>query len=241
MKIFVGYGYDVRDAWIEDSVFRLVKAFGDEVTTGKEIFGQNLDEGVRGQIAQSHALIGFTTRREQIVGLTDRWTIHQWVKDELGIALDAEPPIPFVEVRETQVDPQDGRLGGRARITYDEQHRDRCLVDLAEAIGGWHRRPTAFEIELMPEDFTKEVRPLLLRDPPLRCGYHVLATDAIEEGEEVSTKILKRPGRLAIRTGAVPRDASIMIKVWSGTNQLLWSSDWQPVESRIIYLEKTAI
>jgi hypothetical protein len=32
-----------------------------------------------------------------------------------------------------------------------------------------------------------------------------------------------------------------MIKIWSGTNQLLWSSDWQPVESRIIYLEKTAI
>ena len=237
MKICVGYGYDVRDAWIEDSVFRLVKAFGDEVTSGKEIFGQNLDSGVRNEIARSHALIGFTTRRDPI-GAMDTWTTYQWVKDELATAATAQPPIPFVEVRETQVDTQGGMLGGRARITYDEQHRDRCLVDLAEAIGGWHRLPRAFEIELMPEDFAKEVRPLLLRDPGLRCRYHVLARDGTEEGPEFPTTILKRPGRLAIRTGAVSRDAAIMVKIWSGTNQLLWSSDWQPVESRIIYLEK---
>ncbi|HEV3210112.1 MAG TPA: hypothetical protein VGY91_07590, partial [Chthoniobacterales bacterium] len=63
MKIFVGYGYNERDEWIEDSAFRLVKAFGDEVTSGKEIFGQILDIGVRDEIARSHALIGFTTRR----------------------------------------------------------------------------------------------------------------------------------------------------------------------------------
>ena len=93
----------------------------------------------------------------------------------------------------------------------------------------------------MPEDFTKEVRLLLWRDPSLRCRYHVLARDGTEEGPEFPTTILKRPGRLAIRTGAVSRDASIMIKIWSGTNQLLWVSDWQPVESRIIHLERTAI
>jgi hypothetical protein len=93
---------------------------------------------------------------------------------------------------------QGGMLGGRARIAYDEQHRDRCLVDLAEAIGGWHRLPKAFEIELMPEDFAKEVRPLLLRDAGLRCRYHVLARDGTAEGPEFPTTILKRLGRLAI-------------------------------------------
>jgi hypothetical protein len=35
MKIFVGYGYNARDPWIEDLVFRLIKAFGDEPTHGK--------------------------------------------------------------------------------------------------------------------------------------------------------------------------------------------------------------
>ena len=224
MKIFVGYGYNPRDAWIEDSVFRLIRAFGDEVTTGKEIFGQILDNGVRAEIALSHALIGFTTRRDPI-GAMGTWTTHQWVKDELTTAANALPPIPFVEVRETQVDPQGGMVGALASITYDEQHRDRCLVDLAEAIGGWHRRPTGFEIELMPEDFAREIRPLLLRDPHLRCGYHVLASDGTEEGPEFRTNILRRPGRLAIRTGAVSRDAAIMVKIWSGTNHLLWSSD----------------
>jgi hypothetical protein len=239
MKIFVGYGYNPRDAWIEDLVFPLIEAFGDEVTSGKEIAGQNLDSGVRAEIARSHALIGFTTRREPI-GNTGEWTTHQWVKDELATAVSAQPPIPFVEVRETQVDRQGGILGGRARITFDEQHRDRCLVELAQAIGSWHRLPIACQIELMPEDFAREVRPLLRRGPgALRCSYHVLAENGTEEGPENPTAILALPGRLAIRTGPVSQDASILIKIRdANTNQLLWISDWHPVKSQIIHLEK---
>jgi hypothetical protein len=59
MKIFVGYRYNPRDAWIEDLVFRLIEAFGDQVVSGKEIFGENLDDGVRTEIkvlADEHPL-----------------------------------------------------------------------------------------------------------------------------------------------------------------------------------------
>lgn len=238
MKIFVGYGYNSRDLWIESLVFRLIDAFGDSVESGKEIFGQNLDEGVKAKIAECDALIGFTTRREQI-GTSDAWTTHQWVRDELLTAANAARPIPFVEVRETQVQEPGGMLAGRARINYNEANRALCLVEIAEAIGRWHQQPASFDIELMPEDFTREVRPLLLRPGALRCVYHVIPPKGVDEGPELPTNILRRPGRLAIRTGAVPRDASITVKVWSATNQLLWSSDLQPVESRVLHLTKT--
>lgn len=41
MKIFVGYGYNARDAWIEDLVFRLIKAFADEPVHGRVTYGNN--------------------------------------------------------------------------------------------------------------------------------------------------------------------------------------------------------
>lgn len=240
MKIFIGYGYNPRDKWIEDLVFPLVESFGDDVVSGKEIFGQELDDGVRGEIAESAALIGFATRRDSI-GSGGTWTTHQWVRDELLTAANAQPPIPFVEVRETQVDGQGGMLANRARITYDEAQRDRCLVDIATVIGRWHRQAAAsgsFLLELLPDDFSKEIRPLL-QDPDLRCLYRVLEEDEMDAGSDVVTPIRRLRGRMAIRTGPVPRDALIQVEVWQGRSKLLWASEWQKVDSRIINLDKS--
>ncbi len=58
MRIFVGYGYNDRDKWVEDFVFPLIEAFGDTPVAGKEIFGQNLNDGVRGLIKECDALMG---------------------------------------------------------------------------------------------------------------------------------------------------------------------------------------
>jgi hypothetical protein len=43
MKIFVGYGYNERDKWVEDLVFPRIEAFGDRPVSGQEIFGQDLN------------------------------------------------------------------------------------------------------------------------------------------------------------------------------------------------------
>jgi hypothetical protein len=234
MKIFVGYGYNDRDTWVEDLVFPLILALGDEVVTGKEIFGEKLDDGVRSEIGESDALIGFTTRRDPLAG-GNSWTTHEWVRDELLYAANLKPPIPFVEVRETQVDPQFGMLIGRARINYEEKARDRCLVELAQTISRWHHSAASFQVDLMPEDFSNEIRPKL-GDSGLRCVYQVL-NKKWEEGQEIDTPIRPFPGRLAIRTGAVPRDAMIRVAVYQDRERL-WSSRWQPVESRTIHLSR---
>src|SRR2546425_7914723 len=66
MRIFVGYGYNERDKWIEDYVIPLVIAFGCEVVHGKAVYGGALpDEGMKA-IRTSDAVIGFTTRREAL-------------------------------------------------------------------------------------------------------------------------------------------------------------------------------
>jgi len=39
MRIYIGYGYNERDKWIEDYVIPLVVAFGCEVAHGKAVYG----------------------------------------------------------------------------------------------------------------------------------------------------------------------------------------------------------
>jgi prophage antirepressor-like protein len=86
MRIFVAYGYNERDRWVEELVFPVIRAFGDEVVTGEELQGEQITDAVIAKIRSSDALIGFLTRRDQI-GSSDRWTTHRWVTDEISQAV----------------------------------------------------------------------------------------------------------------------------------------------------------
>lgn len=64
MRVFVGYGYNQRDQWVDDYVLPLLVAFGCEVVHGKAVYGGALPDEVIMAIRTSDAAIGFTTRRE---------------------------------------------------------------------------------------------------------------------------------------------------------------------------------
>src|SRR5579859_1530256 len=134
MKIFVGYGYNERDQWVERLVFPIIEAMGDEVVSGKDLYGQPITGAVGVRIKESNAVIGFTTRRDQLAN--GGWTTHQWVKDELLHGLNCN--LPIVEVREQGVQDQEGMLGGLQRIAYEEAQRDLLMVELVRAISRWH-------------------------------------------------------------------------------------------------------
>jgi hypothetical protein len=119
MKIFVGYGYNERDHWIEKLVFPLIVSFGAEVVSGKEVAGQLLGDAVCGLIKRSDAMIGFTTRRGDVDPGGAMWGTHRWVTDELTAAYTLE--VPFAEVREAGITPQEGMLVGRGYIPYEEE------------------------------------------------------------------------------------------------------------------------
>jgi hypothetical protein len=163
MRIFVGYGYNPRDAWIEDKVFPLVEAFGSEVVHGKVLAGQELPNSIKYLIDSSDGLIRFATQREKLKD-REEWITHPWVRDELIYALDREKNV--LEVREQGVAELSG-LAGRDRqyVPYEEAKRGECLIGVVETLGAWHRRTTE-RFQLLPDE---AVRPYI--DKP--CTYWI--------------------------------------------------------------------
>jgi hypothetical protein len=228
MKVFVGFGYNDRDKWVPDLVFSIIRAFGDEVMTGEDQQGEQITDAVRLKIQQSTAFIGFATRRDQIG--EGKWTTHRWVTDEMALALAQK--IPVVEVREQGVDDQGGILGDRQRIVYDENQRDKCLVELVKTIGKWHQ-VNRVKLQLLPDEYAHEIFPLL-RKEDLRCTYRLLS-DGMEQGE-IATKVVPIKGGLFIEAKDVPRDALIQVHVrYQGTS---WISSFESIDSLGIRLQK---
>ena len=223
MKIFVAYGYNERDQWVKDMVFPIIEAFGDEVVTGDQTYEGSIPENVKSSIERSDALIGFTTRRAP-ENVTMSPT-HQWVVSELASAVTLNRRV--VEVREQGVDPQGGLHQGLQRINYDEQARDKCLVEIAKAVGSWHKTGT-IRLRLLPEALFQVLRPLRT-DPELSCQYTVRIGSY--ESDPRDTKIIAITGGLFIEASNVPRDPLTMIRIDIKYRERIWSSDYEPVDT----------
>ena len=223
MKIFVAYGYNERDQWVKDMVFPIIEAFGAEVVTGDQTYEGSIPENVRSSIERSDALIGFTTRRDPQNATMS--PTHQWVVSELASAVTLNRRV--VEVREQGVDPQGGLHQGLQRINYDEQARDKCLVEIVKAVGSWHKTGTV-RLRLLPEELFKVLRPLRT-DPELSCQYTVRIGSY--ESEPRDTKIIAITGGLFIEASNVPRDPLTMIRIDIKHRDRTWSSDYEPIDT----------
>jgi hypothetical protein len=228
MKIFVGYGYNDRDQWIGSYVFDLIRAFGAEPISGKEIPGEKLEDGVRETIKNSDALLGFATRRAKMKN--GKYTTHQWVKDEIITALESD--LPFLEIREKCVDPQLGMSGGRQYLIYDPSSRDLCLIELAKAIGKWSRN-LPVKLQLLPETVTQVIRPFIGK-PGFRCSYKVLQNGI--ESRIKETKLTPQKGGLFVLVPGLNPLALIQISVEAGGKQ--WTSDYESVDAVSIKLQE---
>ena len=224
MRIFIGYGYNERDKWIEDLVFPLVESFGAEVVSGKEAHGSIISSAIRNQIEQSDALMAFLTKRK------DTGETHRWVSDELSIGIAHN--IHVLEVREIGVNDQGGIAGDRQRIEYDENRRDKCLVEIARAVGRWQRKSNV-NIKLLPQDFVDSVRPLLKRSE-FKCTYNLI--DGKTEKFDVSTEVRPITGGLFVKLHNVSKEALVQINIC--TKYDAWTSDFEPVEQYKINLYK---
>jgi len=240
MKIFVGYGYNERDRWVEDLVFPLIEAFGDRPVSGQEISGQDLNDGVRGLIKECDALMGFATRRGD-PDQNGQWKTHRWVTDELATANAQSPRIPFVEIREAGVDPQLGIGTGKAYIRYDERERDRCLLNLVQTIFRWHSEMRVCVFELAPLQLIDAIRDKL-GDANLQCSCQLLNTNTGDEKDLPPTKIMQQREGLFIYLRNVPSDWFTLVRVRvSFGKQFLWVSDYQKSDARIVTLKQQII
>jgi hypothetical protein len=159
MRVFVGYGYNARDKWVEDYVFPLAVAFGCYLVHGKLVYGGALPDEIIKMIRLSDAMLGFTTRREPSgEGL---YRTHPWVVQELLTAHAGD--LPWVEVREAGVESPGGILdaAGTQRIEYQETERADCLVKIAQALSRFRELTSIVTVRLGPATAVDDISPFL--------------------------------------------------------------------------------
>jgi hypothetical protein len=220
MRLFVGYGYNSRDRWIEELVFPLVEAMGCQIVHGKATFGDTLAPEIKSLLLGSDAMLGFLTRREEA---GNHWITHRWVIEELASAFGQ---IPVVEIREIGVDAQYGMLAGVQRVQYSAQERDKCLVQIAQAVGQIRDKVEHRVFRLEPTEFVSLFR-ALVKKPGLRCSYRVMRRNTESEFKEVP--IVPVAGGLQFYVEGLRVTDLIQVCVAYGDES--WTSDYEPVDS----------
>jgi hypothetical protein len=173
MRIFVGYGYNERDKWVETHVLPLVVSFGCDVVHGKTVYGGALPDEVMKVIRTSDAVLGFTTRREIVV--EGQYRTHDWVVQELLAAHMQDPRIPWVEIREEGVISPGGIIESlnAQRIDYRQEDLASCLVKIAQSLRRFQDLTNITMIRLGPISAVEQISPLL-DDPSFACSYQAL-------------------------------------------------------------------
>jgi hypothetical protein len=225
MRVFIGYGYNDRDKWIETYVFPLAEAFGCKVVHGKMAYGGALPPEVTDLIRGSDAMIGFTTRRD--AAGPNQFTTHPWVMQELVTAHSQVPPIPFVEVREEGVIPPGGLLDAvnAQRIEYRESDRATCLLQTAQALARLIARLNIVTIRLGPAAVVDQIS-VGLDDPGFRASYQTLRGDTLLPSVPVSVRPIR--GSLFVKLRGLAEGDLVQIKV--STQGQTWRSDFESVD-----------
>src|SRR5262249_14609234 len=144
MRVFVGYGYNDRDVWIETHVFPILRCAGFTIVHGKDMHGQELQDEVKRRLDLSDAVIGFFTIREGQENAD--YTSHIWVRDELVYAHAKGKPV--VPIRENGAKVPAALLGNPQYISLDQGDRLACVAELMTALG----RRNIRRIRLDPAD-----------------------------------------------------------------------------------------
>jgi hypothetical protein len=168
MKVFVSFGYNDRDSWIEKQVFPILGAMGFTVVHGKVIPAQQqLEAEIKRRIEQSDAAIGFLTIRK---GQAGQFTSHMWVRDELMYAKDKGKLI--IAVKEVGAEVPNGLFGNIHYIPLDQKARLACVTEVVKVLGGRNIR----RLNLSPEsdDLTRRIKQLKNREPNFLVRYRML-------------------------------------------------------------------
>jgi hypothetical protein len=234
MRIFIGYGYNERDKWVEDYVFPLIAAMDCEIVHGKAVYGGTLSEEIIKAIRASDAMIGFTTRRE--AADNGEFHTHEWVVQELTTAATARDPlIPWVEVREEGVRSPGGILegAGAQRIEYKETDRAGCLVRIAQAVQRFQAQTRITTVRLGPATATDEIS-ALLDDASFHC-----TCETLRGGRQLPARpipVFPVQGALLVQLRGLARDEVVRISVFARGRA--WRSSYESVDTVDIQLKE---
>jgi hypothetical protein len=175
VKIFLGYGYNDRDRWIESFVAPILRCMDFDILDGKDMHGDTLQDGVKTRIDQADLLVGFLTLR---VGQESaEFNSHIWVRDELAYAVGRGKPVYIVLEEEVKY-PQ-GILGNRQYIPLKMDAQLECVTELVTALG----RRSMLRLKLEPDD--DDLRRNLFRwrrEAGFMLRYRVQDGNGVESG-----------------------------------------------------------
>jgi len=231
VHVFIGYGYNARDKWIEEYVFPLVIAFGCELAHGKVAYGGALPDEIIKTIRSSEAMIGFTTRREPTPDGFFR--THEWVVQELLMAHFEK--LPWVEVREEGVVSPGGILeaAGTQHIVYREADRAACLVKIAQALNRFREETKVTMVRLGPVAIVVQVD-ALMQDPTFACTCETLRGDRESSPRPVPVFPIK--GGLFVQLRGIARDELVRISIYAAGRT--WRSSYESVDTVDIQIKE---
>jgi hypothetical protein len=237
MQIFVGYGYNPRDQWIETYIFPLIKALGCGAVHGKIAYGGALSNEVLRLIRDSDALLAFTTRRDPAgndAAGQPKFSTHPWVIQELTAALAQNPPLPFVEIREDGVMDLGGMVSAlnAQHILYRETERAECMLAVAEAVAKFRNQTAVTTVRLGPKEIVEQIRPLL-DDPTFSCRCRMLRGRTELPVQDVP--VLPVKGTMLVKLRGVQEADLVRLVISAGGRT--WRSDYESVDTVDIKLE----
>ncbi len=231
MKVFIGFGYNENDKWIEQLVIPLVEALGCEVVTGEEMQGELLSEGVVERISDSDACIGFLTKRGKVANQDGTFPTHRWVIEELTTGLNKGKPI--YEIREKGIDVQKGIISDRQRLEFEEIPK--VLLEVAKFIMKEKNKLSTKIFMLLPSEILTDIRPHLVNGD-ITCSYRFMFKTKYYEPE--TTNLERFQGGYGIIIKKIPNeDALIEIRI-KGPNRLSWSSGFVSVGLINVHIQK---
>ena len=226
MRVFIGYGYNERDKWIETYLIPLVEAFGCKVVHGKVAYGGALLPEVVDLIRASDAMIGFTTRRDAVG--PNQFNTHPWVVQELVTAHTQVPPIPFVEVREEGVVSPGGMLDAlnAQRIEHREADRAATLLQIAQALRRLLDRLSVTTVRLGPAPVVDQIS-ILVDDPTFTATSQVLRGEAPLPPQPVAVFPI-RGGLFVKLRGMVEGD---FVRITISARGQMWRSSFESIDA----------
>jgi len=217
MRVFIGYGYNDRDQWIERDVFPILEAMNLEIVTGKDMHGDVLQEEVKERIEYSDGLIGFSTLRQGQKKAD--FGSHIWVRDEMAHALALKKHV--VEIREKGVNIGEGLIGSRQRIEFDPKDRLRCVAELVKVVSAWSMR----RLLLIPKDLDleKRIHRAIVKDE-LLVAYRCRTGNTISKRREGRIERVNKG--LYLNAIGLPDNSLVEIEGSTKTEGVLFNTGW---------------
>jgi hypothetical protein len=203
MKIFIGWPYDA--VWVDDYVIPFVQSYGVTVTTGKELQGKVITDGVKERIEEADAVLFVTTRREGPDG-KGNYTTSDWVLDEIKHANSIGKEF-IIEVREEGVDYANKIHAERQYIPCDPNNLVKCFVELGRAIGQWRGLSLKLKVSPLGDASDKQAFVVgLRRRTGYECIYRIRQQGKVVHQSTRTVEIIPEGQDFFIYTDELPTD-----------------------------------